>query len=112
MTIKQFEHFHDCLQHSLPNISMELVQIKIFRDRHFKIKTTVNIYDGSDLIIDGYFIRMTISNEVEVMNWAGPERLVEEGKSVTWKTLGETEEEQEDRQPDSEVILINVGTGI
>ena len=55
---------------------------------------------------------MTISNEVEVMDWAGSVRLVEEGKSVSWKTLGDTEEEQEDRQPDSEVILINVGTGI
>ena len=53
---------------------------------------------------------MAISNEVEVVDRAGPVRLVEEGESVPWKTLGDTQEEEQPRQPESGVILINVGT--
>ena len=49
----------------------------------------------SDLIIDSYLVRVAISHEVEVMDWTGPLRFVEEGKSVSRPAVRQTEEEQQ-----------------
>ena len=61
----------------------------------------------ADLIIDSYFIRMTISHEVEVMDWTGPVRFVEEGKSVSRPALSEAQQEQNHGQPEQFWVKIS-----
>ena len=68
----------------------------------FSADLRVNIF--SDLIIDSYLIRVTISHEVEVMDWTGPVRFVEEGKSVSRPAVRQTEEEQHRGQPEREKL--------
>ena len=47
---------------------------------------------------------MTISHEVEVMDWTGTVRFVEEGKSVPRPAVSRAQEEQHHGQPETEKL--------
>ena len=69
--------FSDLLyKSSFPASSIKVIQSSTL----FSLLFTISVSLVAHLIIDSYFIGMTISYEVEVMDWTG---FVDEGKSVS-----------------------------